>query len=71
MNEYLEQFEALLGYKLRPNSEGEVMVKCPLHDDQHPSLAINVNKGVWFCHAGCGSGSIHSFAKRLGKALDI
>ena len=69
MNEYLEQFEALLGYKLRPNSEGEAMVKCSLHDDRHPSLAINVNKGVWFCHAGCGSGSIHSLAEKMGKPI--
>ncbi|NQU74013.1 MAG: hypothetical protein HQ547_04835 [Candidatus Omnitrophica bacterium] len=71
MNEYLEQFESLLGYKLKLDSKGQAMAKCPFHNDKNPSLSINVNKGIWNCFAGCGGGSIYSFAKRLGKALDL
>jgi hypothetical protein len=41
-----------------PDHRGEVYVFCPLHKDTKPSASINVVKGLWFCHAGCGGGSI-------------
>jgi DNA primase len=28
---------------------------CPLHDDRRPSLRVNPDKGVWYCHP-CGTG---------------
>jgi DNA primase len=31
----------------------EVRMHCPFHDDQHPSFAANLDKGVWQCF-GCG-----------------
>ena len=34
------------------------MAKCPFHEDHNPSLSINVETGVWHCHAGCGGGSV-------------
>ena len=51
-------------------------IECPFHKDDKPSLAINTNKGVWICFAGCGQGSLKSFIrKRMGwsarKILDF
>jgi len=33
----------------------ELAVCCPLHDDSHPSLQLNPEKQVWYCHP-CGIG---------------
>ncbi len=31
--------------------------KCPFHDDSAPSLSVNLDKGLWYCHgAGCNKG---------------
>ncbi|WP_169794271.1 CHC2 zinc finger domain-containing protein [Alicyclobacillus shizuokensis] len=40
--------------------------RCPFHDDERPSLSVNVVKGVWKCHAGCGGGTLETLARRLG-----
>ena len=29
-------------------------VKCPLHEDSRRSASINVDKGLFYCHAQCG-----------------
>jgi hypothetical protein len=42
----------------RPDARGEVYIFCPFHPDSRRSASLNVNKGVWFCHAGCGGGSV-------------
>lgn len=35
-----------------------VMVRCPFHGDNNPSLSIQLDRnGVWKCFAGCGSGT--------------
>lgn len=31
---------------------------CPVHPDSRRSASINLERGVWFCHAGCGGGSV-------------
>lgn len=41
-----------------PLTETEFNIKCPLHEDNTASCAINTDKGVWICFAGCGEGSI-------------
>ena len=28
---------------------GEVLTKCPLHDDNNPSFRINEDRRVWYC----------------------
>lgn len=43
----------------------EVKGLCPFHDDSHPSLSVNLEKGVWICFAGCGGGNIFQFIARL------
>lgn len=39
-----------------PEGQGEeVRVCCPFHDDEHPSMRMNVQKGFWYCDP-CGEG---------------
>ena len=40
-----------------PEGQGgkEVRVCCPFHDDEHPSMRLNVEKGFWYCDP-CGEG---------------
>lgn len=43
--------------------------KCCFHEDKSPSLSVDLEQGVWFCHAGCGGGSVIDFiAKIEGKS---
>jgi hypothetical protein len=43
--------------------EGEIRVCCPVHEDETPSVNLNVEKNLWKCHAAsCGAkGDIVSF----------
>ena len=41
-----------------PQYETEFNIPCPLHQDRVASCAINLDKGVWICFAGCGQGSL-------------
>lgn len=52
--------EALRPYLVgeRPNEDGEWDMFCPLHTDNKRSAGINIDKGVWFCQAGCGGGRV-------------
>lgn len=42
----------------QPDERGEVSMYCPLHNDTRRSATANFEKGVWYCHAGCGGSSI-------------
>jgi hypothetical protein len=55
-----EQLERLDPYiaGAQPDSRGEIDIHCPIHGDSKRSASINPGKGVWYCHAGCGGGSI-------------
>lgn len=44
----------------KPDHRGEIEAYCPVHPDMKRSASINVEKGVWYCHAGCGGGSIRA-----------
>src|SRR5439155_19442945 len=51
----ITQIASLLGLG-RPEGGGkEVRVRCPFHDDEHPSLSLNDEKGLWYCNP-CGQG---------------
>lgn len=43
----------------------ELWGDCPFHADKHPSFAVNTQKGVWRCWAGCGGGSSADFLMKL------
>ena len=45
--------------------DGRRNAKCPLHNDRTASLSVNLEKGVWKCHAGCGQGGIIDFEMKL------
>ena len=53
-----------------PKNKNEFNIRCPLHRDSNPSCSINVSKGVWICHTGCGKGSLRSLAKRMVNISD-
>jgi 5S rRNA maturation endonuclease (ribonuclease M5) len=38
---------------------------CPFHKDKNPSMGVNVESGVWTCHAGCGGGSVIDLMARF------
>jgi hypothetical protein len=55
-----EQMERLAPYiaGAQADERGEIDMHCPLHGDAKRSASVNPEKGVWFCHGGCGGGSI-------------
>ena len=47
-------------------SQGQqIRADCPFHDDRHPSFYVSSGTGAWYCHAGCGGGSIVELIQRL------
>lgn len=58
-------FEARLGRAL-PTGKN-IAVRCPFHQDKSPSLSIDATKGLWHCHAGCGSGGVLEFEKQFSS----
>lgn len=46
-----------------PISDSQFNIACPFHADNQPSLSINIERGVWICHVGCGQGSLKYFLK--------
>ena len=48
-----------------------VMVRCPLHDDRRPSMAVDPGRGLWYCFP-CSEGGdgimLYMKARRLGFA---
>ena len=59
-------FEARLKGQ-RWGSGAEVKAKCLFHDDRNPSLGVNLEKGVWKCHAGCGEGGLLDFEMKFSR----
>ena len=49
----------------RLSGKSEVSVKCPFHKDRSPSLSVNLDKGMWQCHAGCGNGGMITFEMKF------
>lgn len=49
----------------RASSSGEVSVPCRFHDDGNPSMSINLETGLWFCHAEQIGGNLVQFEQRL------
>src|SRR5438046_2299076 len=56
-----ECFREYLGQPITANSDGQVSICCPFHDDHSPSFSLNITTGLWKCHAGCGEGNIEKF----------
>jgi hypothetical protein len=50
-------------------SGDNLKARCPFHPDAKASLSVDVSKGLWYCHAGCGGGDVVSFHARLRGVL--
>jgi DNA primase len=55
----------LLQYGVDVPYRSQFNIHCPFHEDRKESCAINVEKGVWVCFAGCGQGSLRYFIWKL------
>lgn len=58
-------FSVRLNQELSDNPSGQAYARCPLHNDNDPSFSVNLNNGLWTCHAGCGSGNMEQFERRF------
>lgn len=61
--------------KERETGEG-LMVQCPFHDDDTPSLSVNLEKKVFFCHGCKVQGDLFDWVQRIEgvdfpEALDL
>ena len=55
----------LLDVGIAPSTyKEEFSIKCPFHEDKIDSCSINIEKGVWICFAGCGSGNLKGFLQK-------
>lgn len=43
----------------------EYRARCPLHQDRNPSFSVNLEIGLWICHARCGSGDFVTLVERV------
>lgn len=65
MFRYYEVFASYLDNVL-PDKE-EQTVRCIFHDDTTPSLSINLEKGLFYCHACHAKGNIDTFWRMVGE----
>jgi 5S rRNA maturation endonuclease (ribonuclease M5) len=62
--------QIVLGY-LRPKLHGlvvkgrQVTARCPFHNDHRPSLSINAEKGLFYCHSCRAKGNLAEFERRI------
>ena len=55
----------LLDAGISPSTyKDEFSIRCPFHEDKIDSCSINIEKGVWICFAGCGSGNLKGFLQK-------
>ena len=54
----------LPGWRTAPLSAGERLLKCPLHEDSHPSLRLNTDKLTWSCDLCAVRGGGHDLVWR-------
>jgi DNA primase len=57
---------------IRPEKHGEILCRCPFHEDSTPSMWVNAYTGKYLCFAGCASGySIDDLIFRVtGKKIE-
>jgi hypothetical protein len=63
-----EQLERLRPYFAGEASPatGEIDMYCPMHADNNRSAQLNPRKGVWYCMAGCGGGTVAQLVESEG-----
>ena len=60
-------FEARLEGQCIAATDKDVSVRCPFHDDRRASMSVNVERGVYHCHAGCGAGGVLDFEMKFSN----
>lgn len=61
--------EELLGHPV-PERSQNAMVKCPFHGDEHASMSIDLDRGLWVCF-GCGEkGGLNRLSRMLDKEVN-
>jgi 5S rRNA maturation endonuclease (ribonuclease M5) len=48
----------------------ELDMHCPLHDDTKRSATLDLDKGLWYCQAGCGGGRVVSLIRQREDWVD-
>jgi len=48
------------------NKKGELLLPCPFHDDEHPSLRFHPQKGGWYCDPCKRGGGAKELAEAMG-----
>ena len=78
VQQYIEENPIILlkavGITDFPSMKTQIIVRCPLHKDNSPSLSLNLQKCIWNCFAGCGSGSfikLYSVSKNLNSPSEF
>jgi len=56
-----------MAWKFEPIGDDEVKTSCPVHDDNEPSVSLNVKKNLWTCYSCKAKGDIVSFLAYAGK----
>ena len=57
--------------KVKRLSGGEYQARCPYHDDREPSMSVNPDKNVFYCHACHEKGTLYKLAKDLGIEFSV
>ena len=65
--QYRKYFESRLADNRMHRVSGYYMARCPFHQDKTASLSLNTERGVWKCHAGCGSGGLIDFEMKFSS----
>ncbi len=60
----IDWYSALLRHGIDVEHQDEILLNCPFHEDRRKSCALNLEKGVWICFAGCGQGGLKSFIQK-------
>jgi DNA primase len=58
--------------KVKPSGPENIMAICPFHTksdgtpERHPSFAMSLTNGLWFCHSCQAKGNLYTFFRDLG-----
>jgi len=61
--------EELLGHPV-PERSQNAMVKCPFHGDEHASMSIDLDRGLWVCFGCSEKGGINRLSRLLDKEVN-
>lgn len=66
----VENFYKSIIPSLKTNGKPDALGLCPFHEDQHPSLSVNVQTGLYRCFSCDAKGDVFTFYQRL-KGVDF